>query len=50
MTNREIGEQMGITAGTVATHVANAVAKLGADNRYEAADIVEREGITAPGR
>lgn len=49
MTNREIGVQLGITPGTVKTHVANAVAKLGARDRYDAADIVEREEIDAPG-
>lgn len=49
LTNREIGAQLGISAGTVKTHVANAVAKLGAHDRYEAAEIAEREGITAPG-
>lgn len=49
LTNREIGEQMGITAGTVGNHVASALAKLGVRDRYEAAEIVEREGITAQG-
>lgn len=49
MSNREIGEQLGITPGTVKTHVANAVSKLGAHDRYEAADIVRREEITPPG-
>lgn len=49
MTNREIGVQLGIAPGTVKTYVANAVEKLGARDRYEAADISEREGIDAPG-
>lgn len=49
LTNREMGVQLGIAPGTVKTYVATAVAKLGARDRYEAADIVEREGIDARG-
>lgn len=49
MSNREIGRQLGISPGTAKTHVANTVAKLGAHDRYEAAEIAGRTGITAPG-
>lgn len=48
LTNREIAEQLGITPGTVKTHVGNVVEKVGGQDRYEAADIIEREGITSP--
>lgn len=50
MTNRQIGEQLGISPGTVKTHVANAVAKLEAHDRHHAAQIVRREAIPSPAR
>lgn len=48
MKNREIAEQLGISPGTVKTHVGNVIQKIGAENRYDAADIIEREGIAPP--
>ena len=36
-TNREIGDQLFISEKTVSVHVSNAMAKLGALSRYEAA-------------
>ena len=37
LTNREIGERLSLSRHTVARHLANACAKLGAENRAEAA-------------
>ena len=44
-TNREIGDQLFISEKTVSVHVSNAMAKLGALSRYEAAAAAEREGL-----
>jgi DNA-binding CsgD family transcriptional regulator len=41
-TNREIGDRLFITEKTVSVHVSNAMAKLGALSRYEAAAAAER--------
>lgn len=43
--NADIGRQLFITAKTVSVHVSNAMAKLGAANRGEAASIAARKGI-----
>ena len=44
-TNREIGDQLFISEKTVSVHVSNAMAKLGALSRYEAAATAERLGL-----
>ena len=44
-TNREIGDQLFISEKTVSVHVSNAMAKLGALSRYEAAAAAERQGL-----
>jgi DNA-binding CsgD family transcriptional regulator len=44
-TNREIGERLFISEKTVSVHVSNAMAKLGALSRYEAAAAAERLGL-----
>jgi DNA-binding CsgD family transcriptional regulator/tetratricopeptide (TPR) repeat protein len=44
-TNREIGDRLFITEKTVSVHVSNAMAKLGALSRYEAAATAERLGL-----
>jgi DNA-binding CsgD family transcriptional regulator len=44
-TNREIGGQLFISEKTVSVHVSNAMGKLDALSRYEAAAIAEREGL-----
>ena len=44
-TNREIGDQLFISEKTVSVHVSNAMAKLGALSRYEAAALAERQGL-----
>lgn len=46
-TNREIGDQLYISEKTVSVHVSNAMAKLQALSRYEAAAAAEREGLLA---
>jgi DNA-binding CsgD family transcriptional regulator len=43
-TNREIGEQLFISEKTVSVHVSNAMSKLGALSRYEAAASAQRTG------
>ncbi|MGH2739169.1 MAG: response regulator [Actinomycetota bacterium] len=45
LTNRQIGGEMGVSEQTVKTHLRNAMAKLGARDRSEAASIVTREGL-----
>jgi DNA-binding CsgD family transcriptional regulator/tetratricopeptide (TPR) repeat protein len=44
-TNREIGDRLFISEKTVSVHVSNAMAKLGALSRYEAAATAERLGL-----
>ena len=44
-TNREIGDRLFIAEKTVSVHVSNAMAKLGALSRYEAAATAERLGL-----
>jgi DNA-binding CsgD family transcriptional regulator len=43
--NREIGEQLYISAKTVSVHVSNIMAKLGATSRTEAAALARRRGL-----
>lgn len=45
LTNHEIARELGVSVDTVKTHLRNAMAKLGAHDRIEAARIAEREGI-----
>ena len=45
LTNREIGEELGIKEDTVKTHMRNALRKLKARDRVEAAAIALREGL-----
>ena len=44
-TNREIGDQLFISEKTVSVHVSNAMAKLGALSRYEAAAAADQGGF-----
>ena len=46
-TNREIGDRLFISEKTVSVHVSNAMAKLGALSRYEAASRAATEGLLA---
>ena len=43
--NREVGERLHISEGTVRTHVSNILAKIGASNRVEATLFALRRGI-----
>ena len=47
-TNREIGEQLFIGEKTASVHVSNAMDKLGALSRYEAAATATRLGLLDP--
>jgi DNA-binding CsgD family transcriptional regulator len=46
-TNREIGEELFISDKTASVHVSNILAKLGVDNRVEAAAVAHRHGLVA---
>lgn len=45
LSNKEIGSRLSITEGTVKNHVHNALAKLGMDNRIQAAAYIVRNGL-----
>lgn len=45
LSNREIGQQLFISAKTASVHVSNILAKLGANSRVEAAAIAHRDGL-----
>ena len=45
MTNRDIGEQLGISEATVKTHLHNAMRKLQVANRAQAVAVAQREGL-----
>jgi LuxR family maltose regulon positive regulatory protein len=49
-TNREIAERLNLSQHTIARHLANARAKLGAANRREAAAKLEQLDSPTPGR
>lgn len=44
-TNREIGRDLGLSEHTIKTHLSNAMAKIGAKNRADAAVIARGEGL-----
>ncbi len=46
--NRRIGQELGIAEKTVKTHVSNVLAKLGVDDRTQAALVAVREGLVDP--
>jgi len=46
LTNKQIGEKLFLSPHTIARHLANARAKLGASNRAEAAVLLHRTGAT----
>lgn len=48
LSNKEIGSALSITEGTVKNHVHNALAKLGMDNRIQAAAYIVRQGLATP--
>ncbi len=48
LSNKEIGVALSITEGTVKNHVHNALAKLGMDNRIQAAAYIVRQGLGRP--
>ena len=45
--NREIGDEMVITEGTVRRHVSNVYQKIGVSNRTEATRYALREGLVS---
>jgi two-component system, NarL family, response regulator len=47
LTNREIGEALGITERTIALHVSNLLVKLGAKTRTEAATLALQRGLVS---
>ncbi|GAB2490257.1 response regulator transcription factor [Luteococcus sediminum] len=48
LSNREIGQRLSITEGTVKNHVHNALRKLHMDNRIQAAAYIVRQGLGTP--
>jgi two-component system nitrate/nitrite response regulator NarL len=48
LSNKEIGQQLSITEGTVKNHVHNALEKLQLENRIQAAAYIVRQGIAHP--
>ncbi len=48
--NRQIGEELFISAKTASVHVSHILAKLGAASRTEAVAIAWRRGLAAPER
>ncbi len=48
LTNREIGQRLVITEGTVKNHVHHALEKLGMENRIQAAAYIVRRGLGHP--
>ncbi|QIK71971.1 response regulator transcription factor [Propioniciclava coleopterorum] len=50
LSNKEIGANLCITEGTVKNHVHNALAKLGMENRIQAAAYIVRQGLGLPRR
>lgn len=46
LTNQQIADELGVSLETVKTHVRHVLAKLGARDRVEAAEIVLRENLT----
>jgi DNA-binding NarL/FixJ family response regulator len=48
LSNKEIGSALCITQGTVKNHVHHALAKLGMDNRIQAAAYIVRQGLGRP--
>ncbi len=47
-TNRQIGEELFISAKTASVHVSHILAKLGASSRTEAVAVAYRQGLVAP--
>jgi len=47
MTNREIGDRLGITLRTVGTHIGNMIRKAGVENRVQLSMLAVRQGLTS---
>ncbi len=50
LSNKQIAEKLGLTAGTVRIHVSNILAKLGVESRTAAAYLARNEGLIDPTR
>jgi len=48
MTNKEIGDRLGITLRTVGTHIGNMIRKAGVENRVQLSMLAVRQGLTSP--
>jgi DNA-binding NarL/FixJ family response regulator len=48
--NQQISEQLGISLYTVKSHVRNLISKLGAENRWQAANIAQQMGLLHLGK
>lgn len=48
LSNKEIGQRVSITEGTVKNHVHNSLRKLGMENRIQAAAYIVRQGLGTP--
>lgn len=47
MTNKEIGERLGIALRTVGTHIGNMIHKAGVENRVQLSMLAVRQGLTS---
>ena len=47
MTNKEIGDRLGITLRTVGTHIGNMIRKAGVENRVQLSMLAVRQGLTS---
>jgi DNA-binding NarL/FixJ family response regulator len=48
LTNKDIAQQLGISAGTVGGHVSHMIAKAGVENRTQLSMLAVQQGLASP--